>query len=222
MLASEPAARRQKGPRPAPACKSDTGSPFPACRLLFLRSTLRPCRPFLLLGIISCIILYPVENCRVTYNELNSFWVGNSPQHGPGRIREHSVNNFFQPGDTPPDALTGEAVCGIIFSIQMQLSSAAKATAGEPIFGVYPFRMGNPPPNPSANLVDRGISIMCTELTGTSKKPSFRDLGESFAPSMRYENPAIHKVFRNFHNFIWAKTFCPNHQKRVFRGCLTT
>lgn len=30
---------------------------------------------------------------------------------------------------------------------------------------------------------------------------------------MRYENAAIHKVFRRFHNFTWAKIFCPNHQK---------
>ena len=42
-------------------------------------------------------------------------------------------------------------------SIQIRLSSAANATAGEPIIGVYPKRKGNPPPNPSANLVGRGI-----------------------------------------------------------------
>ena len=39
---------------------------------------------------------------------------------------------------------------------QMQLSSAAEATAGEPIIGVNAFCKGNPPPNPSANLVDKG------------------------------------------------------------------
>jgi len=37
---------------------------------------------------------------------------------------------------------------------------------------------------------------------------------------MRYEKAAIHKVFRLFHNFSWAKIFCPNPQKRVFRGYL--
>jgi len=37
---------------------------------------------------------------------------------------------------------------------------------------------------------------------------------------MRYEKAAIHKVFRLFHNFSWAEIFCPNPQKRVFRGCL--
>ena len=39
---------------------------------------------------------------------------------------------------------------------QMQLSSAAEATAGEPIFWGESEWKGNPPPNPSANLVDKG------------------------------------------------------------------
>jgi len=47
-----------------------------------------------------------------------------------------------------------------ILLLQMQMSSAAKATAGEPIFGVYPGnRKGNPLPNSSANLVDRGTKM---------------------------------------------------------------
>ena len=37
---------------------------------------------------------------------------------------------------------------------------------------------------------------------------------------MRYEKATIHKVFRLFHNFFWNEIFCPNHRKRVFRGCL--
>ena len=47
-------------------------------------------------------------------------------------------------------------VYGIIRNIDAYVECRKKATAGEPIFGVNANCKGNPPPNPSANLVDKG------------------------------------------------------------------
>ena len=40
----------------------------------------------------------------------------------------------------------------------------------------------------------------------------------SFDPTMRFENSAIHQVFRNFQNFCWLKISRPKPQKVVFRS----
>ena len=45
-------------------------------------------------------------------------------------------------------------------------------------------------------------------------------MSESFVPEIRYENTAIHKVFRYFHNFFQTEIFYSYRRKVVFRGCL--
>ena len=52
----------------------------------------------------------------------------------------------------------------------------------------------------------------------TRKKLSFCALSESFTPTSHYENPEIHKVFRNFHSSIRSKIFCSSHQKIISYG----
>ena len=49
-------------------------------------------------------------------------------------------------------------------------------------------------------------------------KTPFWLLSGSFALTMRFENPAIHPVFRNFRNFCENKISRPKPQKVVFRG----
>ena len=45
-------------------------------------------------------------------------------------------------------------------------------------------------------------------------------LDGSFALTTRFENPAIHPVCRNFHNFCENKIARPKPHEVVFSGCL--